>query len=574
MSDDDTPTPLAELGLSQELLDGLIKREIITATPIQAAAIPHCLKGGDIQAQARTGSGKTLAFLLPIAQRIAASTCTRAWVVCPTRELAQQASREAEILVGKRKVATLVGGVPVGSQLRELRNEPSIICGTPGRMVDLLGQGRLQPDAEVMVLDEADQMLDMGFRDDLDALVQDLGPGVERWCFSATYPPAVQRAVARWMVDPQVLRLDTRSGSAHVPQHFCVTQRGGETTALARLLQALRPERAIVFVRTRDGVDQLVTRLATDGIEAAGISGDLSQEARERVLARFRAGSISVLSATDVAARGLDVQGVSHVFNLGLPMSSEAYTHRIGRTARAGADGAAWSVINTQDRGRFLRMTERAGCRPDYAELPTAKDIAELRRETLANQVQEGIGEKLKLPKCFAEICKEHGAEAVLASLVHRLVPEPVPEKPRPERPARGDKDPCTAGVVIDRGAADGLTPAVVVAMVCRCTGLEGREFGRMRIFGGKTILACTPQAAARLLNEDVHYHGELIQVRADSRPPNSREGGGGGGGYDRDRRGPPRGDYQGGPPRRGKGPPHGNKGDRGGYRGPPRDRD
>ena len=543
MTDTPAVTPsFAELGLSEHLVAMLTARGISTPTPIQAAVIPLALTGGDILAQARTGSGKTLAFLLPLCMRIAAKEIHRVWIVCPTRELAQQAAREAETVLGAGRTAVLVGGVPAFPQVKDLRRDPSLVIGTPGRMCDMLAQGHLKPDAEIVVLDEADQMMDMGFSEDLERLVKDLGEGVARWLFSATFPRQVAEAVDRWLDKPREVRLDTRSGASHVPQKFVVVKRGEEVTALARLLHILEPSRALVFVRTREDVDRIVRAIADEGMESAGISGDLAQDARERVLARFRAGKLAVLVGTDVAARGIDVPGVTHVFNFGLPMSAEAYTHRVGRTARAGADGEAWTLIGPYDRAKFSRMAFTAKCKPEEVPLPSGNAIVEAKRERLAKRVQDSLGEKLTLPKSFQALVKEFTAEVVLAAIVHRLVPDAPKELARPPAPARapgaapaarggyaerGERGsyapaagPTGAGsIFIGMGEDDDVQPGTIVALLAHQRSISSSAIGKIRMYARHTIVQMAPEVAQIVLQHPLTYRGRTVMVRADRGP-------------------------------------------------------
>jgi len=517
----DTPTTtFAALGLEPGLVAKLTARQITLPTPVQAAVIPLGLTGGDLLAQARTGSGKTLAFLLPLSQRIAAGEITRVWVVCPTRELAQQAAREAVSLLGEGKAAVLVGGLPPGPQIRDMRRGAPIVIGTPGRMCDLLSSGALLPDADIIVLDEADQMLDLGFREDLERLVKDLGPEVARWCFSATFPPAVQAAIGAWLEDPRTVRLDVGTGASHVPQKFVIAKRGEERSALARLLHLLEPPRALVFVRTREDVEATVRAIAAEGIEAAGISGELTQDARERVLSRFRAGHLPVLVGTDVAARGIDVPGISHVFNLGLAMGAEAYTHRIGRTARAGAAGEAWSVINPMERTRFLRTVSIARCTATNVALPTGATLVAAKRERLAKRIEESLGENLPLPAPFAALAKEHGIEQVLAALVHRLVPEAAPERPATPAPAPYQSGPARGGakpiLFVGFGLMDGASAGPLVAMLCRVPGVTGDQLGRIKCFERHSLIEASPRAATALVEARINHRGRPVPVRLD----------------------------------------------------------
>ncbi len=536
-------TTFAALGLPEPACAALTKRGITVPTPVQAAVIPLALGGGDLLAQARTGSGKTLAFLLPLASRVAAGEVSKAWIVLPTRELAQQVAKEAELLLGANCFALLVGGMPAGPQFRQLDANPPFVIGTPGRMVDHLTRGALVPDADILVLDEADQMLDLGFREDLERLVKDLGSEVARWCFSATFPPVVRAAVEQWLDEPRTVLLDTGAGSSHVPQKAVVAARGSELTTLARLLHLLEPQRALVFVRTREDVELVVRAIAAEGVEAAGISGDLTQEARTRVLDRFRGGKLTVLVGTDVAARGIDVPGVTHVFNLGLPQNAAAYTHRVGRTARAGADGEAWTVIGPADRFRLRRVAQIAGCNIEEVAPPTGVQLVAAKRQRLARRAEDALGEGLALPEPFATLATTHGADVVLAALVHRLVPDAPPEKAqRVERPTRGgygDRDdggdrggPRQHGdhasvsrggkvsLYVGLGRDDNANPGVLVAMLCRIPGVNGADLGRIGIFARHSLVECSPPVAEVLMSHRLHHRGRPIPVRPDRGHP------------------------------------------------------
>jgi ATP-dependent RNA helicase DeaD len=511
----------AALGLPAPLVAALAARGITTPTPVQAGVIPLALEGGDLLAQARTGSGKTMAFLLPLLARIDAGEVNRAWIVTPTRELAQQVGREAVTLLGERAAAVLVGGQPIGPQVRELRDNRPLVVGTPGRMVDHLSQGTLSPDADILVLDEADQMLDLGFAEELERLVRDLGPEVARWCFSATFPPAVADAVGRWLNEPRTVRLDVGHGASHVPQKAVVAPRGGEIDALARLLHLLEPPRALVFVRTREDVDRVVRAVAAAGVEAAGISGELAQEARERVLARFRSGGLPVLVGTDVAARGIDVPGVTHVFNLGVPIGADSYVHRVGRTARAGAAGEAWTVIGPHERGRLHRIATLARCHIEAVPLPTGAQLVAARRARLARRVEDALGENLPLPEPFAALAATHGAEALLSALVHRLVPDAPPERrappPAPARAAghRGGSGGAVA-FFVGLGRIDGAAPGPLVAMLCRVAGITGGDLGRIRILERHALVEVAAHAADRLAGARLHHRGRPVAIRPD----------------------------------------------------------
>lgn len=530
------PVDFSSLPLPKALATLLAERGITAPTPIQIEVISKLvpeegtLREGDLVAQARTGSGKTLAFLLPISAALDAGAITRAWIVCPTRELAQQAAREAALLLGEQCVATLVGGAPFGPQLKDLRGQPPIVVGTPGRMADHLRQETLEAGADVLILDEADRMLDLGFREELDQIVSGVGEESSRWFFSATYEGKVQKAAGDWLREPLEIRLDEGRGSSHVPQHYVVAPYARREEALARLVDFLEPHRALVFVRTRVEVEQVVQGMQRHNLHAEGLSGDLTQVARERALSRFRDGHVDLLVATDVAARGLDVPGITHVFNLGLPDDSSNFVHRLGRTARAGSDGEAWTVVAPNERGRFLALSRRADAKPEPHEVPTGRELTDRRRERLAQRVGESLGESLELPEGFRPLVEEHGAESVLAALVHRLVPEPPPEEPRqrqrPDRPDQGGERPYGAKrrregvwIAVGVGSEDGLEVRNLIPFLCRAADIPSSELGRIEMLPRLSLLETTPEAAEIFLKLKLKWQRRPVRIR-EADPP------------------------------------------------------
>jgi len=528
-----------KLPIPPSLAAHVAERGITNPTPVQEAVINKMvpelgqLLEGDLLAQARTGSGKTLAFLLPVAGALDSGTISRAWIVCPTRELAQQVAREAAWLLGEACVATLVGGAPFGPQLRELRGQPPIIVGTPGRLADHLRQTTLEEGCDVLILDEADRMLDLGFKEELDQVVGAAGDDSARWFFSATYEGRVQAAAGDWLRTPTQIRLDAGKGSSHVPQSYVIAPYARREEALGRLIDMLEPTRAIVFVRTRVEVEQVVQGLLRHSVHAEGLSGDLAQVARERALARFREGRVTILVATDVAARGLDVPGITHVFNLGLPDDLSNFIHRVGRTARAGAEGEAWSVLAPQERGRFLSISRQSEYKPEQRQVPTSRELTDKRRERLAQRVNESLGEALELPESFKPLIEEHGAEAVLAALVHRLVPEPPPEEPkraprpeynndrasgdRPARPARRGRE--GVWLAFGLGAEDGMEIRNLIPFICRAADIPSSELGRIEMLPRLSLVETTPEAAELLLKLKLKWQRRPVRIR-EADPP------------------------------------------------------
>jgi ATP-dependent RNA helicase DeaD len=404
----DPATPLtdsdgfAEFGLDDRLLATVADLGYEEPTPIQREAIPLLLEGRDILAEAPTGTGKTAAFALPILQRItigqAGPNSTSALIVVPTRELAMQVA-EAFHVYGKTlgaRVVPVYGGQPIGQQLRGLRRGVDVVVATPGRAVDHLKRGSLSFDAaRVVVLDEADEMLDMGFAEDLDTILSATPADRQTALFSATISPTITRIAKRHLRDPAriTVRAEKRAGDgvALVRQTAYVVRRVDKLAALCRILDVEDPASTLVFARTRGEVDDLAEALSSRGHDAGALHGGLAQEARDRIMGRFRDGSLDVLVATDVAARGLDIEHVSHVVNFDVPSDPDAYVHRIGRTGRAGREGVAITLVEPREH-RLLRNIEAATkSKLQIARLPTVADLRERRLELLRANLRDAL---------------------------------------------------------------------------------------------------------------------------------------------------------------------------------------
>jgi len=362
-----TDITFESLGLAEPLLRALGAKNYVTPTPIQAEAIPPLLKGRDLFGIARTGTGKTAAFGLPIMQQLAAGPHDgqrrpRALILAPTRELAIQIDEEFRAYGRHLKLrSTLVfGGVGQRPQVDALRRGTDIVIATPGRLLDLIGQGHVRLDAvRHLVLDEADRMLDMGFVRDVRKIVAELPKKRQTLLFSATMPDAVARLASDILHDPMRVEVTPAASTVElIDQGVIFVDAAAKRALLAELLA--RPEfaRVIVFARTKRGANRVAENLAKGGVAAEAIHGNKSQNARQRALEQFRTGGVRVLVATDIAARGIDVDDVTHVINYELPNEPESYVHRIGRTARAGASGAALSFCDPGERA-YLRDIER-----------------------------------------------------------------------------------------------------------------------------------------------------------------------------------------------------------------------
>ncbi|HEY1425436.1 MAG TPA: DEAD/DEAH box helicase [Caulobacteraceae bacterium] len=384
-------TQFTDLGLAGSLLSALKTEGYEEPTPIQAQAIPAVLAGRDLMGVAQTGTGKTAAFALPILDRLirqrrrpGARAC-RVLVLAPTRELAQQIG-ESFRTYGARSgvtVAVFVGGVKYAAQIRGVANGVDVLVATPGRLLDHLGQRTVRLDeVEVFVLDEADQMLDLGFLEPIRKVVRALPKARQNLFFSATMPKQIAALAGDILTDPAEARVAPQATTVErVSQRVIHVDAAHKGEVLIDLLSKREVSRAIVFTRTKRGADKLTKVVAAAGVEAAAIHGDKSQAQRERALAAFKAGRVTALIATDIAARGIDVDAISHVFNYELPHVPEAYVHRIGRTARAGADGVAVSLCSPaevallRDIEKLTRLAIPAESRRAGGAMPAAPRI-------------------------------------------------------------------------------------------------------------------------------------------------------------------------------------------------------
>jgi len=352
-----TDISFSSLPLAQGQLDNLGSLGYHHMTAIQVAALPPALAGADLVAQARTGSGKTAAFALPLLARLNPRDFgTQALILCPTRELATQVAAEIRRLARHQqniKVVTLCGGKPIGPQIGSLEHGAHVVVGTPGRIKDHLRKNTLSLDrVGCLVLDEADRMLEMGFVDDMETIIQQTPADRQTLFFSATFPPDILQMSKRFQRSPQRVAVESEHQSLQIDQQFFICQEAGRLEGLVRLLLHFQPESAVVFCNTKQLVREVCAELLSHGISAGALHGDMEQRDRDQVLVQFRQQACRVLVATDVAARGLDIDNLAAVVNYELPRSPEVYVHRIGRTGRAGRDGLALSLFTAQERYR------------------------------------------------------------------------------------------------------------------------------------------------------------------------------------------------------------------------------
>ncbi|TFZ04437.1 ATP-dependent RNA helicase DbpA [Ramlibacter rhizophilus] len=360
------PTRFDTLALPPATVANLRQLGYLEMTPIQAASLPPALLGKDLIAQAKTGSGKTAAFALALLANLNARRfAVQALVLCPTRELADQVTTEIRRLARAEdnvKVITLTGGVPLRGQTTSLGHGAHIVVGTPGRVMDHLDRGNLQLDAlNTLVLDEADRMLAMGFVDDIATVARQCPPQRQTLLFSATYPEGIAKLAAQFMREPVTVKVEAQHGGEQIEQRWYEVSESQRLAQVARLLDHFRPASTLAFCNTRARCRELVELLLAQGYSALALHGDLEQRDRDQVLVRFANGSCSVLVATDVAARGLDVAGLAAVINVDVPVDPEVHVHRIGRTGRAGQTGLALSLASLDEMGAVGRIEQLQG---------------------------------------------------------------------------------------------------------------------------------------------------------------------------------------------------------------------
>ncbi|WP_276724478.1 DEAD/DEAH family ATP-dependent RNA helicase [Pantoea septica] len=450
----DIQTTFADLGLNADILESLNGMGYVKPSPIQAECIPHLLAGRDVLGMAQTGSGKTAAFSLPLLNNIDPSLrAPQILVLAPTRELAVQVA-EAMTEFSKHmrgvNVVALYGGQRYDVQLRALRQGPQIVVGTPGRLLDHLKRGTLDlSNLRGLVLDEADEMLRMGFIEDVETIMAQIPEGHQTALFSATMPEAIRRITKRFMKDPQEVRIQSSVTTRPDISQSYWTAYGRKTDALVRFLEAEDFDAAIIFVRTKNATLEVAEALERSGYNSAALNGDMNQALREQTLERLKDGRLDILIATDVAARGLDVERISLVVNYDIPLDAESYVHRIGRTGRAGRAGRALLFVENRER-RLLRNIERTmKLTIPEVELPNAELLSTRRLEKFAGRVQQQL-ESSDLDQYRALLEKlspqdDLDMETLAAALLKMAQGErPLivqPDAPRPQRREFRDRD-------------------------------------------------------------------------------------------------------------------------------------
>lgn len=568
-----TTSKFSDFNLCPAFLSALEGRGFEHPTPVQEQVFSQDDLNRDFVVQARTGSGKTLAFLLPLMNDIVGgSRLPRLLVLSPTRELAQQIATEAEFL-GKTRglaTATLVGGMSMDPQIMKLRRGASVVVGTPGRILDHLRRGTLKlEELDTVVLDEGDNMLDMGFREELESILDAASNRKRTWLFSATMPDEVFRLCHRYQANPQHLRLDEEETQHEdiVHRAYLVPSRQ-KYEALVNILLWEHPTLSLIFCHTRNDTAEVAERLQEEGFLAMTLHGDMSQRERNSALVAFRSGRIPILVATNVAARGLDIEGVSHVIQLGLPESMETFVHRSGRTGRAGHEGTNLLVLTPQESGRFKFMLRSTSMKVEWLKVPDVAEISVIQRELR----EEALLQATATPEiqAWAETMLNRVSNPV--ELTARLLSTIVKDIPtgyslrdalqteldrRSQRAAerRGERMPRREGSfrsgpaasgTRDRFTGKGMSIRIakgrrddewsvgrILGALCSALGVDRTEIGNIRMRDNHTEVELSPEALSqldqggrsRLMDRGLLSGGDddMATNRGSSRPRESR---------------------------------------------------
>ena len=429
-------TTFKDLGISEATLNRLEKLGFEEPTQIQQDAIPALLEGKDIVGQSQTGTGKTAAFALPALEIVEADNkAVQTLILTPTRELAQQVGEAISDFVSRERriySLTVYGGQSIERQISRLRRGVQIVVGTPGRVIDLLERGDLKLDQlKLAILDEADEMLSMGFIDDIKRILRQTPKARQTACLSATMPREIKELIKNFLKSPAYITVKQKDAApSRIDQHVYMIPRGWQKTkALQPILEIEEPDSAIIFVRTKRTASELTSKLQEAGHSVDEYHGNLSQMQRERLVKRFRDGKVKMVVATDIAARGLDVQDLTHVINYDLPDNTETYIHRIGRTGRAGKTGTAIALVHSGDRRTLKQIERRLRSKIDVAQIPNRAQVEAKRIGKLQTKIKETLaGERMAsfLP-LVRELSDEYDAQAIAAAALQMVYDRDCP---------------------------------------------------------------------------------------------------------------------------------------------------
>ncbi|MDD4084107.1 MAG: DEAD/DEAH box helicase [Acholeplasmataceae bacterium] len=504
-----TKEMFGELLLDKKIVAALTAMGFEEPSPIQRETIPIVLEGNDLIGQAQTGTGKTAAFGIPIVQNITDHKHIQALIMTPTRELAIQVAEEVGKIGQTRRIKALpvYGGQPIDRQIKALRSGVQIVIGTPGRLLDHIRRATIKLDTiRFLVMDEADEMLDMGFVEDMEEIMKNLPADRQTLLFSATMPRPILSLTKKYMKAPKLVAIHKEIVTAPlVDQYYYETK--DKVEGLCRLLDVDVSGKIIIFCRTKKGVDELVIALGTRGYLAEGLHGDLSQNQRDRVMKKFRAGRADVLIATDVAARGLDIENISHVINFDIPQDPESYVHRIGRTGRAGNKGVALTFITPRE-FRQLKLIEKAiNIKIVRRQLPTEANVLERQREMIVSKLQSVLEQNnySDYLSIVNTLSKDYGNEEIAAAAL-KLMQEgnKAMESPAAEAaPADFANTGAREGMVrmfINIGRTQKITVKDIIQSLAIEADIPGKDIGSINIYDKFTFVEVPEAVAEKVL--------------------------------------------------------------------------
>ena len=528
-----------DLGLDASILDALAKKGFSEPTPIQERVIPILLdRSKNVMGQAQTGTGKTAAFGLPIIQNIEEGTGrVQAIILAPTRELAMQVANEIDSFKGKKKlkITTVYGGQPIDRQIRDLQKGTDIVVGTPGRVIDLIKRKKLQlNDVSYFVLDEADEMLNMGFIEDIEFILSETNDEKQVLLFSATMPKKILRLAKKYMGEYELIHVEREQVTTdNVAQQYYAVAARDKMKVLERLFELNPDFYGIVFCNTRMGTDDVTRELNKLGFAAEALHGDVQQNQRERILQRFKNKKCTVLCATYVAARGIDVNELTHVINYQLPQDPEAYVHRIGRTGRAGNKGTAISLIANGERKQMSIIQGISKVQMTKMELPSAEEMVAAKLDKIYDSIQENeVTEKdANILKLATKLIEENDPADVLTSVLKYFLKDELKAKKydeiKSQRSNEGEANDNEVRLFVAKGKRDNMSKEDLEEYICEHSGIKSNAFIDTFMLDEFSFVTVENQDAAAIL-------AGFRKITNDGRPvitkAKKRDGGGGGG--------------------------------------------
>lgn len=497
-----------ELNLSPEVLKAIKDMGFEETTAIQSMSIPLLIKGKDVIGQAQTGTGKTAAFGIPMLETVDIKDRKPQYIVlCPTRELAVQVAEELKRLakyIRDLSILPVYGGQPIDRQIHALRRGVHIIIGTPGRVMDHLDRKTLKLDAvKMIVLDEADEMLDMGFREDIELILKSIPETRQTVFFSATMPKPFMDLTKKFTRNPQHVKVAHEKLTVPaIEQIYYDVKESMKMEMLSRVIDFYDPKLALVFCNTKRKVDEVTAHLQARGYSADAIHGDMNQSQRDRVMAKFRGGTVEILIATDVAARGIDVGGIEAVFNLDVPQDEEYYVHRIGRTGRAGKSGMAFTFVSGRDIYKIRDIQRYAGITIKRKVVPTQKDVEDIKTNQFMEEVRASLDSKglEKYSAIIERFIGENTSSLDVAAALLKMLLKPQKEDKKPAVPAEFAATGARFGMVrlfLNVGRSQNIKPGDILGAIAGETGISGQEVGHIEMHDKFTFVE-VPQEKAR----------------------------------------------------------------------------